>query len=136
MFGFRVLGMLDPAHAGDFSMITFTLRAESIKFVTYFFLFGSAGLYHMAYGLLKASDLLLGTKLTNSVTKSKWFFPIMAIGTALIASSIYAFNGGYFDVRDSREKMTMWAEHFAHVFGIVNRATYDFTGVAASLSKD
>ncbi len=117
-------------------MVTFTLYAKPVMFTTYYFLFGSAGLYHLCYGLLKASDLVLGTKLSDKVTKSKWFFPIMIMGPALFASSIYAFRGGYFDVRDSREKMTMWADHFAHVMGMAYQMKFDFYNVAVYLSKD
>jgi succinate dehydrogenase/fumarate reductase cytochrome b subunit len=136
MFGFRVLGFLDPTHSGDFSMVTFSLFAEPTKFAVYFLAFGAAGLYHLCYGLLKASDLLFGSQLTSKTTKSLWFFGAALSGLALVASSVYAFRGGYFDVRASNARMKMWAEHFAYVMGIAYRTTYDFTEVAALLSKD
>lgn len=91
---------------------------------------GSAGLYHLCYGLLKASDLLFGGSVLTKATKSKWFVGTVAVGLALLLSSVYAFSGGYFDVRSSKAKTQMWAEHFAQLMG------HDFSEFVVQLSND
>lgn len=98
---------------GDFSLISFTLRNLGL-FIVPASLIGIAGLYHMTYGVVQASDKLLRTNAAKRVTESKWFGPFMGIGAVVIVSSLLAFKGVYFGLDTARD--TFWAGYYTALF--------------------
>ncbi len=59
----------------------YTLVHNGTFFFPYYFLFGSLGLFHLAYGFLKACDLFLGTRIHRKVTESTLFYFFITLGT-------------------------------------------------------
>ncbi len=105
----------------DFSLVTFTLQKMGTVFIPYYIALGVSGLYHMTYGLLQSSDRLIGTKLARKSTERPWFLPMMAIGAAVIVSSVLAFRGSYFDVFS--ERLSFWAKQYNKIFAYLGIRT-------------
>jgi hypothetical protein len=123
-----MLGILVPTHVmglrlpsvmwgeeykGDFSLISFTLRNIGF-FIVPASLIGVAGLYHITYGLVQASDKLLRTKMAKRVTENRWFLPLMGIGAGILFSSLMAMKGAYFTLDTARD--TFWASYYTAIF--------------------
>jgi hypothetical protein len=107
----------DPKLDGDFALITYSLVYTGDVFYAYYFLFGSLGLFHLSYGLLKASDMFLGTRVHRRVTESVLFYFLMTLGSAGVMSNLLAFAGYYFNVQSPR--VDMWVRHHEANTGVV-----------------
>jgi hypothetical protein len=105
--------MWGEEYKGDFSLISFTLRNLGF-FIVLASLIGVAGLYHITYGLVQASDKLLRTKIAKRVTENRWFLPLMGIGAGIICSSLMAMKGAYFTLDTARD--TFWASYYTAIF--------------------
>jgi hypothetical protein len=100
-----------PEYQADFAFTTYGLKYYASIFYPYYFLLGVLGLYHLTYGMLRASDLFLHTRIHRAFTESKNFSLYMAAGAAILLSSLMAYHGYYFNVNSPR--VEFWRAHFA-----------------------
>jgi hypothetical protein len=85
-------------YASDFSAVSYSLVISPFLAYPYLFLLGTAGLYHVVFGGLKAIDRFFGTAAAKKTTGSKLFLPTIGALSVAVLSSLLAFGGVYFPI--------------------------------------